>query len=204
MQFAKWRKTDKWEDAPINLLERTGALTVEQAKKMRARQEWAKKMRQMSPRRKGGRGQYALTKYFTPESWAILAESNISLKTLGEAVEISSKRTGKSVDDVAKDYFEAYFTIKKEGRISPLSIDSNGELRVSPLRSWYGKRVKNPQGKYGKVVVDDNTGRYRVLTVELSNGQKEKLYLYNLGSNPKDSQKWAYERENGEWRQFGE
>ena len=64
------------------------------------------------------------------------------------------------------------------------------------MTSWTGKRMKNPKGKIGKVVKDDNTvsgGRFRVLTVRFQDGTSEDLWLNNIGPNPSESNEWCWE-----------
>ena len=72
---------------------------------------------------------------------------------------------------------------------------------------WVGKRMKNPQGKIG-VVIEDNNGVFRVLTVKFEDGTKEDLWLSNTCEHPEKTWDWCWEYENNvtkekEWVKWG-
>lgn len=53
---------------------------------------------------------------------------------------------------------------------------------------WVGTKVKGKDGKTGKVVGDDNPGRYRTLSIKWSDGSEYDLVLNNVGPNPEDKE----------------
>ena len=66
--------------------------------------------------------------------------------------------------------------------------------------------MRNPEGKIGTVIQDENPGEFRYLTVGFEDGTQEVLQLSNVGRNPTKSQKWAwlFEREGKkEWCEWG-
>ncbi len=72
--------------------------------------------------------------------------------------------------------------------------------------SWMEKLMMNPKGKIGKVINDNNSGIFRILTVEFDDKIKEELWLSNVGPNPLESRKWKwlFKREGKEdWTEWG-
>lgn len=57
--------------------------------------------------------------------------------------------------------------------------------------SWKGKLLRHPDGREGHCVDDDNSGIFRILTVELDN-EPCAVWLSNVGPTPERYQKWAW------------
>ena len=66
------------------------------------------------------------------------------------------------------------------------------------MASWVGNKMKNPQGKVGKVIEDDNGGWCRYLTVKFPDGTIEILTLSNVGNNSTYTNRWSWQH-NGKW-----
>ena len=72
--------------------------------------------------------------------------------------------------------------------------------------SWKRKKMMNPEGKIGTVVIDYNPGVYRILTVKFDDRSVEDLWLANGGPNPEESWKWKWlHKHDGkeEWVEWG-
>lgn len=73
------------------------------------------------------------------------------------------------------------------------------------MSTWVGHKIKNPKGKIGKVIEDNNEGMFRTLTVKFANGKTEDLVLNNVGSNFPDAKQWSWEYKNetrSKWVKF--
>lgn len=72
--------------------------------------------------------------------------------------------------------------------------------------SWNGKQMMNPKGQIGTVIIDDNLGFNRILTIEFDDKTTQDLVLSNVSNNPIKSRKWkwVYERDGkSKWVEWG-
>jgi hypothetical protein len=70
------------------------------------------------------------------------------------------------------------------------------------LYSWRGTKIRKGD-KIGKVITDDNLGRFRFLTVLFSDGIKEKIGLNNCGPDYDYVHEFEwFDEERNEWSQF--